>query len=395
MKVAISSEKGERAATALLPRSGLHLTPDSRVVSNPSNLPGLQRRATITAARVFMTDPNSASKASVRVTLFRGVLRRSGAAGVLAFLLGCAGGEDLPAPGFGEPPAARPYTASAALKEFDAAEGEAYRLGEGDEVSVQVWEKPELSGRQFVGPDGAITVPVAGTMKIAGLTREDAASTIGKSLSRFYTGVSVTVRVEQYLSNRITVVGRVKVPGVLRFEKTPTLLEAIARAGGLLEGPVNLTHCAVVRGRDKMAWIDLKSLADGREPVLNLRLKADDLVLVPEDGDLPIYVLGQVLKPGPLRFTRGMSFMDAISQAGGPTRDSMPSNILLVRPSQNRRVVVSVDDILGPVNTSNVALESGDILYVPTNVLADLGYLLEKLNPYSWFFAIQQSRGTR
>jgi polysaccharide export outer membrane protein len=321
-----------------------------------------------------------------------GASRRAALGIVLAFCLGCASGEDLPAPGFVQPGPARPYTPSKALQEFEAAEAEPYKLGEGDQVSVQVWEKPELSGVQFIGPDGAITVSVAGTMRIAGLTREDAASSIAKALSKFYTGVSVTLRVEQYIANRITVVGRVRSPGVLRFEKNPTLLEAIARAGGTLDGPTNLTHCAVIRGRDRMAWIDLKSLTDGREAALNLRLKADDVVLVPEEGDLPIYVLGQVLKPGPYRWVRGMSFMDAIAQAGGTTRDSLPSNILLVRPSQNRRVAVSIDDILGPVNTSNVALEPGDIIYVPTNILADLGYLLEKINPWSWFFAVQTAR---
>jgi polysaccharide export outer membrane protein len=318
---------------------------------------------------------------------------RAALSGVVALFLGCATGEDLPAPGFAEPAPVRTLTAAKALQEFEASEGEPYRLGEGDQVSVHVWEKPELSGTQFIGPDGAITVPVAGTMRVAGLTREDAASTIGKSLSKFYTGVSVTLRVEQYIANRVTVVGRVKQPGVFRFEKSPSLLEVIARAGGALDSPVNnLIHCAVIRGRDRLAWIDLKSLSDGREPSLNLRLKADDLVLVPEDADLPVYVLGQVTKPGPIRWFRGMSFMDAIAQAGGPTRDSLPSNILLVRPSLNRRVSVSIDDILGPVNTSNVALESGDIIYVPTNILADIGYLLEKLNPYSWFFAVQQSK---
>ncbi|HVR85539.1 MAG TPA: SLBB domain-containing protein, partial [Planctomycetota bacterium] len=147
-------------------------------------------------------------------------------------------------------------------------------------------------------------------------------------------------------------------------------------------------------GRDRMAWIDLKSLSDGHDPSLNLHLKADDLVLIPEDGDLPIYVLGQVMKPGPYRWTRGMSFMDAIALAGGPGRDSLSTNILLVRPSQNRRVIVSLNDILGPVNTSNVALEGGDILFVPTNILADIGYVLEKLNPYSWYFAYQMNQPT-
>src|SRR5437762_14042021 len=66
-------------------------------------------------------------------------------------------------------PAPRAYTPAESLKQFDAAPQEAYRLGAGDQVHVQVWEKPELSGLQVVGPDGAVTVPLVGSIAIAGL----------------------------------------------------------------------------------------------------------------------------------------------------------------------------------------------------------------------------------
>lgn len=305
-----------------------------------------------------------------------------------------AGPEDVPQT-FRTPEPPRPYSASDILKKFDAAGGEPYRIGEGDQIMVQVWDRTELSGLQIVGPDGMVTVPQVGSLKISGLTRDEAAKSIRDALARLYTGVSVSLRVEQYVSNRVTVVGRVKNPGVVRFDHPPSLLEAIARSGGLLEGQAsltNLTHCAVIRGRDGLAWLDLRSLMEGRDLSLNLRLRADDLVLVPEDGDLPIYVLGQVTKPGPVRFTRGMSFMDALAQAGGVTRDSLPMNMLLVRPSQNQRIVISQSDLLAPVAGQNVALQQGDIIYVPTNVLADIGYLFEKLNPFGWVFVTSEVR---
>jgi polysaccharide export outer membrane protein len=307
-------------------------------------------------------------------------------AGVL--LAGCASGYDVVDERVPTPPPPRPYSSAESLKQFDAAPQEAYRIGAGDQVNVQVWEKPELSGLQYVGPDGALTVPLVGTVAVAGLTREDAARAIRDPLAKLYTGVSVTLRVEQYQANRVTVVGKVKTPGVYRFENAPSLLEAIAKAGGLsTEAPqVNLTHCAVIRGRDRVAWIDLGSLIDGRDVGLNLRLKPEDLVLVPEDADLPVYVLGQVAKPGPIRWTRGMSFVDALAQAGGTTRDSLPSGIYLVRPREGKRYIISEGDILGPEKGTNVALERGDIIYVPTNFLADVGYLLEKLNIWSWVF---------
>ena len=306
-----------------------------------------------------------------------------------AFLAGCATGYDVVEEHVPTPPPPRPYSSAETIKQFDASPQEPYRLGAGDQVNVLVWEKPELSGLQFVGPDGALTVPLVGTVSVAGMTREEAAKAIREPLAKLYTGVIVTLRVEQYQANRVTVLGRVKTPGVFKFENAPSLLEAIAKAGGLAEStvnPVNLTHCAVIRGRDRMAWIDLSSLVDGRNISMNLRLKAEDTVLVPEDGDLPVYVLGQVAKPGPIRWTRGMSFVDALAQAGGTTRDSSPSGMYLIRPSQGKRYVISQGDLIGPEKGTNVALERGDIIFVPTNFLADVGYLLEKLNIWSWVF---------
>jgi hypothetical protein len=176
------------------------------------------------------------------------------------------------------------------------------------------------------------------------------------------------------------------VQGVQRFDNVPTILEAIARAGGLADGPVNLTHCAVMRGRDRIAWIDLQALMDGRDLALNLRLKPDDLLLVPEDGDLPVYVIGEVVKPGPYRYTRNMSILDALAQAGGLTRDSYPYGITVVRPSQNRQIVVSRSDMLEPQVSTIIALERGDIVFVPSNALAKIGYFLEKIDIFNWVF---------
>ncbi|HLY07827.1 MAG TPA: polysaccharide biosynthesis/export family protein [Planctomycetota bacterium] len=316
--------------------------------------------------------------------LFR-ILRGWGGVALLAALSSC-GTEDLAAHGFTVAPPPRPYSPDEFIKQFDASTEEPYRLGEGDQVSIQVWEKPELSGSQAVGPDGVLTVPLVGSIRVSGLTRDEASKAIHDSLSKIYSGVVVSLKVDQYVGNRVTVVGRVKTQGVLRFESVPTLLEAIGRAGGLVEGTVNLTHCAVMRGRDRLAWIDLAALMDGRDLSLNLRLKPGDLVLVPEDGDQPVYVLGEVTKSGPLRWFRGMTVVDALAQAGGTTKDAMSQKIVIVRPSRNQRVVVSRGDILDPQVNSIIGLERGDIVYVPSSYLADLGYILQQLQISSWVF---------
>ncbi|MBI4566720.1 MAG: polysaccharide biosynthesis/export family protein [Planctomycetes bacterium] len=306
--------------------------------------------------------------------------------GTAVLAAGCQGREPLH-PEFrrpAEPPL--PFTAGDALKEFDAVPEKEYRLGEGDAVTVQVWDRPDLSGPQIVGPDGAITLPVAGTLRVAGMTRDEAAKAIKESLSRFYANLTVTVRVDRYVSNRVVVLGRVNAPGVLQFDTPPTLLEALARAGGLAAEPNhNLTHCAVVRGRERVAWIDLRRLMEDADLAFNLRLKPDDLVFVPDRGDTPVYVLGEVQKPGLFRWTSDMSLLDALALAGGTTRDAAPSSMYLIRPSLGIQSQISLDEVMA-VGNQGLRLQKGDILYVPTNGLADIGYVLEKLNLYGWLF---------
>jgi polysaccharide export outer membrane protein len=301
----------------------------------------------------------------------------------------------VPQENFAPPPPPRPYSTSEALRKFEARSEDAYRLGEGDNITIQIWDHLELSGPQVVGPDGQITLPVAGSLRIAGLTREDAAKVIKEALSKSFDGIVVTVKVDQYISNRVILLGKVKTPGVYRFETQPTLLEAISRAGGLMEdtrnvfGITNWSHCAVLRGRDRVAWLDLRVLMEGGDLNLNLRLAPNDVVLVPEQGDLPVYVLGQVVRPGPLRWIPGMSVLDAIAQGGGMTRDADPNKILVVRPSRNERINVYQSDLLAPTPGANVAVERGDIVYVPSSILADIGYFFEKLNPWGWVFLAQ------
>jgi polysaccharide export outer membrane protein len=283
---------------------------------------------------------------------------------------------------------------SEALKKFDADSGEAYRLGEGDILTVNVWDRLDLSGPHVVGPDGMVTLAVSGPLRVAGLTREEAAKAAKGALSKYYSGISVTVRVDQYVSNRVIVLGRVRTPGVQRFDSVPTVLEAISRAGGLLEDAAayhNLTHCAVIRGRDRMVMLDLRNLMEAGDLSMNLRLQPNDILLVPDWADQPVYALGQLAKPGPIRWTRGMTVLDALSLAGGFTRDAN-NTIHLIRPSRGDRTAISQSDLLDPTSGANVAVERGDILYVTTNILADIGYLFEKLNPFGWVFLAQAVR---
>ncbi|MEY4762955.1 MAG: hypothetical protein RLZZ200_2811 [Pseudomonadota bacterium] len=275
------------------------------------------------------------------------------------------------------------YIDPAALAEFEAEADPVYRLGEGDVVSLQVWNRSELSGRHVVGPDGQFTVPYVGPMKVLSMTREEAAAAIGKQLGRLYTNPTVTLDVEQYQGNHITVLGRVQSPGLLHFDRPPMLLDALARAGSLpvLDKQATLTRVAVFRGRDKIIWVDLKRLLSNGDLSYNIRLKPNDLVYIPDSSDTMVYVMGAVLRPGAYRLTPDMSLLDAIAQAGGPTEDADGTQISLHRSNRDAVLQFSYGQLLARTSKLNLALEESDVIYVPKRGLAEVGYALKQLMP--------------
>lgn len=233
----------------------------------------------------------------------------------------------------------------------------------------------------MLGPDGRITVPVIGPIEIAKLSREEAAQVVRQRLDRFYIDPQVQVSVEQYVSNRITVLGRVENPGMLSFDHNPTLLEVLAKARSLpvMDKQALLQRCAVVRGRDKLIWVDLKRLLRGGDLRLNLRMKPGDLVYIPDSADTMVYVMGAVNRPGAYPLTHDMSVMGALASAGGPNEEGKASEIGIYRPARQAFERVPLQSLMDGKQPVNFVLEPGDVIYVPKSAMATFGYFTRQL----------------
>jgi polysaccharide export outer membrane protein len=174
------------------------------------------------------------------------------------------------------------------------------------------------------------------------------------------------------------------------FNTSHKLLEILALAGGmpLMRKEQVLTRCAIIR-KDTILWIDLTHLLTG-ETSLNVPLQRNDVVYIPDSNDTAVFVLGSVNSPGVLHLTPQMSFMDALSQAGGVTKDGNVEEIHLIRPSKNVNLVIEMSKILAPQKDLNVAIEEGDIIYVPRHAVSKIGYLMQQINPFATLFTISQ-----
>ena len=276
------------------------------------------------------------------------------------------------------------------VKDFSAPPESEYVLNAGDEISVQVWDRPELSGPHVIGPDGKITLPVVGFLKLGGLTRDEAQKAIEAALGRFYTDLSVTFKIDKYSSYHILVLGRVGVPGALQFESQPTLMEVLTRAASLPIGgsgaeKAGLVRCAIFRGNDKIVWIDLHEMFSRGDMSLNIRLARNDVVYLPDAEDQLIYVLGYVQHPGAFRISADMSFLDAFSLAGGLTEDGDSKHIALIRPQTGDKRQIAFKDLLSAKPDMNASLKEGDIIYVPERGTAKIGYIIQKTSPLTTF----------
>lgn len=265
---------------------------------------------------------------------------------------------------------------------IEEAENPIYLFGSGDVVRVDVAGRPEVSTRQVVGPDGIITIPLIGDVFVSGMTREEAQTVIRKRLLDYFTNPHLTLAVEDYASNQVTVLGRVANAGRQRFAHPPTLAEVLANAGALpiLDKQATLNRCAIMRGREKLIWVDLKALLTG-DPAYNIRMKKGDIIFIPDSSDTSVYVMGSVLKPGSLRLTPRMTILDALAQAGGPTEDAAPEKIGIYRAGSKQVEIIDFGSIVAPDRKVNYALEDGDVIFVPKSGLANFGYFVRQVSP--------------
>jgi polysaccharide export outer membrane protein len=160
-----------------------------------------------------------------------------------------------------------------------------YRVGPQDLIEISVFQVPDLSRTVRVNSGGQISLPLIGAMQAGGLTIQELEAQIGKKLeAKFLQNPQVTAFVKEYTSQRVTVEGSVKKPGIYPLSGRTSLLQAIAMAEGLdpladLQGVVIFRQ---VSGKKMAAVFDLKAIRTGKaeDPLIY----GDDIVVVEESG---------------------------------------------------------------------------------------------------------------
>jgi polysaccharide export outer membrane protein len=153
-------------------------------------------------------------------------------------------------------------------------------IGEGDMVSVRVFNQDPLSTKERVRPDGKIAMPVIGEITARGKRPAQLGSEIQDRLKAVVVAPSVTVTVEQPAELKVSVLGEVRNSGVFQLEPGANVLTALAAAGGLNDY-ADSDKVFVIRKslpqRVRFRYQDLRS-ADAKS--IKFTLQAGDVVVV-------------------------------------------------------------------------------------------------------------------
>ncbi|MBI5837799.1 MAG: polysaccharide biosynthesis/export family protein [Candidatus Eisenbacteria bacterium] len=213
---------------------------------------------------------------------------------------GTVPGADAPA---GEAPTARSGSvpgeeASEAIVEVPAlvpSGGPGYRIGVGDELTINFPFDRDLNGTAVVRPDGRITVPLLQEVPAAGRTAGELDSLLTREYARFYRRPEITVDISKLANNQVYVMGEVNVPGPVEISGSITLLQLIARAGGVRTSGTLKSVVLLHRGPGYQVHarrVNVARILEGRPDAPDILLAPTDIAYVPRSfiGKLNLFV---------------------------------------------------------------------------------------------------------
>ena len=159
-----------------------------------------------------------------------------------------------------------------------------YKINPGDILRIDVWNEEALTREVAVQPDGYISFPLIGEVKVGGDTPTAAQERLGEALGKFLKdSPAVTVMVQQLLGNKIYILGKVNRPGEYPINRPTDVMQSLAMAGGLntfaSENNISILR-RIETGEQIAISFEYGDVKKGDELHTNIVLQSGDVVVV-------------------------------------------------------------------------------------------------------------------
>src|SRR5579883_2051961 len=261
------------------------------------------------------------------------------------------------------------FSATVALRGQAANSNESLLISHGDMLHITVFREPDLEQHVRVKDSGEIDLDLIGPVRVAGFAPAEAAQKIAQAYvqGRYLNHPQVSVLVEEYATQQVSVLGQVTKPGAVQLMAPRSLLDVLSLAGGLTD--IADRHITIQRGdksESMTVFLPNNAQADLQSTVT---VYPGDTVIVPKAGI--VYVLGDVARPGGyiMQDDAKLTVLQAIAMAAGANRSAKEDATRLVRKVNDTYQEQTIP--LAEIERGrhpDMELKADDVLYVPFSI---------------------------
>ncbi|MBN1273252.1 MAG: polysaccharide biosynthesis/export family protein [Candidatus Aminicenantes bacterium] len=268
---------------------------------------------------------------------------------------------------------------------------EGYLIGPRDVLNIEVWKHPDVSRKVIVNQRGEIRLPPIRKLEVLGMNVLQVEEKVTQALRQYLIDPIVFVAIEEYNSQRVIALGEIET-GMYTLQRRTTLLEFMGKIGGPTKD-ADTFHIRLIKKDGRVLTYNLKELIDDPIKRNAATISAGDTVYVPPLEVNRIYILGEVAYPKTIPIKGKLTLIDAVTEAGGPTRDAVTKSVIVIRGEvgDQKGIRINLDRLLKEADIiQNIDLEPGDIVYVPKKFITNVERFLRLMSTpilfwlYTW-----------
>jgi len=295
-----------------------------------------------------------------------------------------------------------------------------YIIGPGDTILLDIYSNKEFSGLYKVLPDGNVSLPLIGNIRIQNLSLDQAITLLEKEYSKELLRPELNISVKDERPIKVSLIGEIKRPGIyalskleslglnpdqrVRASNNPTIFDAIQKAGGITSA-ANLKDVRIIRKipgnkvTQKQASLNLLNVITSGDQMNNLVLFDGDIIKINKAEQLSneiinladsalspskvdVTVVGNVVNPGTFPINSSSTIIQAVYRAGGPINWRANKNkIELIRIRRNGTIFKKSFKLNSKKISTDKSprLNDGDILYVHPSLFGNINTALKTI----------------
>ena len=250
-----------------------------------------------------------------------------------------------------------------------------YRIGARDLLEIRVFSHEDMTMTVRVSEDGSITLPFLQKVEVEGLSIGELETKLSRLYAeKYFENPQVTIFIREHRSKMVSVIGAVVNQGQYELLGRQTLVEIMTMAGGITSGAGE--EIFVTRpdgGAGQVFEIPIDELLRG-DSEKNIVLQPKDIIHVPIERLVKVYVFGRVNKPGALEVQKSKlpTLVQAIAAAGGFAERAAKGRVKILRKGEDGNIItikVNVKNLIdGNGKKTNIQLQEGDTVYVSQSI---------------------------